>query len=102
MKWKNRLAFCRHVALLLLACAVSWSQETSAVRIQGGAIGAGAGVFRFETGQAVGGAHFGLVIGGGQEDVGASLLKACDSNQDGAVTPVELRAAMLAWFQSAD
>jgi Ca2+-binding EF-hand superfamily protein len=35
-------------------------------------------------------------------DVGSSLLKACDTNQDGVATVTEVKAALLNWFQQAD
>ena len=35
-------------------------------------------------------------------DVGSSLLKACDINQDGAATVTEVKFALLNWFQQAD
>jgi len=36
------------------------------------------------------------------QDVGSSLLKACDTNQDGAATITEVKLALLNWFQQAD
>src|SRR5215510_8430188 len=35
-------------------------------------------------------------------DVGSSLLKACDTNQDGAATITEVKFVLLNWFQQAD
>jgi Ca2+-binding EF-hand superfamily protein len=35
-------------------------------------------------------------------DVGSSLLKACDTNQDGAATVTEVKFALLNWFQQTD
>jgi Ca2+-binding EF-hand superfamily protein len=42
-----------------------------------------------------------MIVFNGQ-DVGASLLKVCDINQDGAATVSEVKAALLNWFQQAD
>jgi Ca2+-binding EF-hand superfamily protein len=41
-----------------------------------------------------------LVFNG--QDIGSSLLKACDTNQDGTASASELNAALLNWFQQAD
>jgi Ca2+-binding EF-hand superfamily protein len=41
-----------------------------------------------------------MVLNG--QDIGSSLLKACDTNQDGVADPSELNAALLTWFQQAD
>jgi hypothetical protein len=46
-------------------------------------------------------AHGVMIVFGGQ-DVGSSLLKACDVNQDDAATATEVKAALLNWFQQAD
>jgi Ca2+-binding EF-hand superfamily protein len=45
--------------------------------------------------------HGVMILFGGQ-DVGSSLLKACDVNQDGVATATEVKAALLNWFQQAD
>jgi len=45
--------------------------------------------------------HGVMILFGGQ-DVGSSLLKACDANQDGVATATEIKAALLNWFQQAD
>jgi Ca2+-binding EF-hand superfamily protein len=42
-----------------------------------------------------------MIVFNGQ-DVGPSLLKVCDINQDGAATVTEVKAALLNWFQQAD
>ena len=42
-----------------------------------------------------------MIVFNGQ-DVGASLLKVCDLNQDGAATLTEVKAALLNWLQQAD
>jgi Ca2+-binding EF-hand superfamily protein len=41
-----------------------------------------------------------MVLNG--QDIGSSLLKACDTNQDGTASASELNAALLNWFQQAD
>jgi len=46
-------------------------------------------------------AHGVMILFGGQ-DVGSSLLKACDVNQDGVATAIEMKAGLLNWFQQAD
>jgi Ca2+-binding EF-hand superfamily protein len=45
--------------------------------------------------------HGVMILFGGQ-DIGSSLLKACDVNQDGVATATEVKAALLNWFQQAD
>jgi Ca2+-binding EF-hand superfamily protein len=44
--------------------------------------------------------HVMMVLHG--QNIGASLLKACDTNQDGAAIATEVKAALLNWFQRAD
>src|SRR5262249_2887010 len=46
-------------------------------------------------------AHGVMIVLNGQ-DVGSSLLKACDINEDGVTTLTEVKAALLNWFQQAD
>ena len=46
-------------------------------------------------------AHGVMIVLNGQ-DVGSSLLKACDINQDGVATITEVKFALLNWFQQAD
>jgi Ca2+-binding EF-hand superfamily protein len=41
-----------------------------------------------------------MVLNG--QDIGSSLLKACDTNQDRMASASELNAALLNWFQQAD
>jgi Ca2+-binding EF-hand superfamily protein len=36
------------------------------------------------------------------QDIGSSLLKTCDTNQDGTSSASEVSAALLSWFQQAD
>jgi len=45
---------------------------------------------------------YGVMIVLNGQDVGSSLLKACDTNQDGAATITEVKFALLNWFQQAD
>jgi Ca2+-binding EF-hand superfamily protein len=42
-----------------------------------------------------------MIVFNGQ-NIGASLLKACDANQDGAASESEVNAALLNWFHQAD
>jgi Ca2+-binding EF-hand superfamily protein len=44
--------------------------------------------------------HVMMVLHG--EDIGSSLLRACDTNHDGAASTGEVNAALLNWFQQAD
>jgi Ca2+-binding EF-hand superfamily protein len=57
--------------------------------------GAGGGVIAGVPGRGV------MIVFGGQ-DVGSSLLNACDINQDGAATATEVKAVLLNWLQQAD
>jgi Ca2+-binding EF-hand superfamily protein len=41
-----------------------------------------------------------MVLNG--QDIGSSLLKACDTNQDGTASASELNATLLNWFQQSD
>jgi hypothetical protein len=43
-----------------------------------------------------------MVFAAGGNDISAMLMKACDTSQDGAVTPTELKAAFVTWFHRAD
>jgi Ca2+-binding EF-hand superfamily protein len=45
---------------------------------------------------------YGVMIVLNGQDVGSSLLKTCDVNQDGAATATEVKAALLNWFQQTD
>jgi Ca2+-binding EF-hand superfamily protein len=45
---------------------------------------------------------YGVMIVLNELDVGSSLLKACDTNQDGAATITEVKYVLLNWFQQAD
>jgi hypothetical protein len=44
--------------------------------------------------------HVMMVLHG--QDIGSSLLRACDTNQDGAASTAEVNAALLNWFQQTD
>ena len=41
-----------------------------------------------------------MVLNG--QDIGSSLLKTCDTNQDGTASASEMSAALLTWFQQVD
>src|SRR5688572_2864620 len=98
---------------LLAGCLAILSQTANAqpvrgrVFIQNGAVGAGGGAVGGFTQRIDGpgsGRGIAIMIGGpeGGIDVGASLLKACDANQDGAAAPDELRNGLLNWFRQSD
>lgn len=44
----------------------------------------------------------GGVAFGSQAELGALLMKGCDAERDGAVTPAKLKAAVQTWFERAD
>jgi hypothetical protein len=67
------------------------AQEGPGITIKDAAGGVIAGV----PGQAV------MMVLNGQ-NIGASLLKVCDTNQDGVAIATEVKAALLNWFQQAD
>jgi hypothetical protein len=67
------------------------AQEGTGITIKDGAGGAIAGVPAPD---------FMMVLNG--QNIGASLLKICDTNQDGAAIATEVKAALLNWFQQAD
>lgn len=75
----------------------TFGQNGSTVGVAGG--GSGFGVIHGSAGPGQG-QHVAIFAGG--NDVSALLMKACDTNQDGAVTPVELKAALVTWFLHAD
>ena len=54
------------------------------------------------TGAIAGVPAYGVMIVLNGQDVGSSLLKACDINQDGVATLTEVKFALLNWFQQAD
>ena len=54
------------------------------------------------TGAIAGVPAYGVMIVLNGQDVGSSLLKACDINQDGVATLTEVKVALLNWFQQAD
>src|SRR5215510_8352446 len=53
------------------------------------------------TGAIAGVPAYGVMIALNGQDVGSSLLKACDINQDGVATPTEVKFALLNWLQQA-
>src|ERR1041385_6787089 len=63
--------------------------------------GPGIGFGFFHRTDGSGAAHGIMIVLNGQ-DVGASLLKVCDTNQDGAADIGEVKAALLNWYQQAD
>src|SRR5262245_737324 len=54
------------------------------------------------TGAIAGVPAYGVMIVLNGQDVGSSLLKGCDTNQDGTATITEVKFALLNWFQQAD
>jgi len=87
MSWRTMYLF---VGFLAFGHAAN-AQEGTGITIQNAAGGMIAGV----PAQGV------MIVLNGQ-DVGSSLLKACDTNQDGAATITEVKVALLNWFQQAD
>jgi len=99
---------------VIAGCLVAMSpaanaQGVRAVRTIPGGVGGGAGSGAvFESVHLPDGSgqqrNFMIAIGGpgGPIDVGSSLLKACDANQDGAATPDEMKNGLAVWFQKAD
>jgi hypothetical protein len=92
---------------LLALSQTAQAQETRYFKVRGGAPGGGqAGAFGGGIGfvqefNGAGPARGVMIMLNGQ-DVGASLLTACDTNQDGAATITELKAALSNWFQQTD
>src|SRR6516165_6718659 len=84
-------------AMYLLMGFMAFSHEANAQESPGittlGAAGSGA---------IAGVPPYGVMIVLNGLDVGSSLLKACDTNQDGAATITEVKFALLNWFQQAD
>ena len=93
-------------AVLLLVAAFAVFVHTARAQQNGGPFIVTGGEFGFGVGHGTagpgrpGGGGFAMAIDGKAFD--ALLMKACDTNQDGAVTSVELKAAIVTWFQSAD
>ncbi|MBI4657293.1 MAG: hypothetical protein HY735_00340 [Verrucomicrobia bacterium] len=80
---------------LLVAGLLTLSHTASAQQPIGGSTGgSGRGV--------AGPGPQGGVAFASQAELGALLIKGCDANRDGAVTPAELKAAVQTWFQRAD
>lgn len=95
-------------SLMALGLAAD-AQQIRAVRTIQGGVGGGAGaeqgigfVQHIEGSGSERGIH--IVIGGpgGSIDIGAALLKTCDTNQDGAATPEEVKVDLVNWFRQAD
>jgi len=55
-----------------------------------------------DSGSIAGVPAYGVMLVFNELDVGSSLLKACDTNQDGVATVTEVKYALLNWFQQAD
>src|SRR5262249_13505374 len=90
-------------ATCLLASIVALGQATHAQETRAvGTIQGGAGAFHFFHKTDGGGPAQGVVIVINGQDIGASLLNACDSNQDGTATAEEVNYALLNWFRQAD
>ena len=93
MKIQRTSTMSRLAIYLLASCLVALGQRANAQ---------GSGDI---TTKSVGGAgvpaHGVFMIFNGQ-DIGSSLLKACDANQDGIASASEVNAALLNWFQQAD
>jgi Ca2+-binding EF-hand superfamily protein len=88
MSWRTMYLL---MGFMALGHAVN-AQESLGITTRGAA---GGGVIAGVPGHGV------MIVFNGQ-DVGSSLLKACDVNQDGAATATEVKAALLNWFQQAD
>lgn len=98
---------------LLVGCLAALSQAANAqevggrVLIRNGVVVSGGGSGA-EFGQRIDGSgpqrSVRIVIGGpdGAIDIGESLLKTCDTNQDGAATPEEVKVGLVNWLQHAD
>lgn len=98
---------------LLAGCLTVLIQAANAqpvggrIFIQNGAAGAGtgpAGGFTQRIDGPGSGRGIAIMIGGpdGGIDVGASLLKACDINQDGVAAPDEVKVGLVNWFRQTD
>jgi len=93
---------------LLLGFLIALARTANAQQFRSGVVG---GVTVSGGGQGIGFTQhfegsgpqqgFSIVING-QGDVGASLLKICDTNQDGGAALIEVKAALVDWFPKAD
>jgi Ca2+-binding EF-hand superfamily protein len=92
-------------AMWLLAGLTVLSQATDAQQVRsfrgGGVAGGARQGFFVQKFDGSGPARGVMIVINGQ-DVGASLLKACDANQDGTASADEVKGALLNWFQQAD
>jgi Ca2+-binding EF-hand superfamily protein len=96
MRIQSSSTVSRWMICSLAGCLITLGQTTNAqdygnttTRSTGTGTGAGVparGVFMIFNGQ----------------DIGSSLLKACDTNQDGMASASELNTALLSWFQQTD
>src|SRR5436190_10140200 len=100
-------AMCLFAGCLLALSQMANAQETRYIRVRGGAPGGGqAGAFSGGVGfvqefNGAGPARGVMIMLNGQ-DVGASLLKAFDTNQDSVATIAEVKSGLLNWFQQTD
>jgi hypothetical protein len=82
---------------------VAHAQEDGPVRtIQGGIGGGAGGSVKFVQRIDGSGPERGVMIVINGQDIGTSLLKVCDTNQDGAATADEVKAALSNWFGQTD
>jgi hypothetical protein len=81
------------------------AQGVRAVRTIPGGVGGGVGVQSVQEFDGSG-PHRGFMVAiggpGGPIDIGGSLLKVCDANQDGLATADETKNGLATWFQKAD
>jgi hypothetical protein len=92
MRMQRSSTMSRRAIYLLTGCLMTLGQAVNAQDGQG-----------ITTREIAGGvpAHGVMIVFNGQ-DIGASLLKASDANQDSVATATEVKAALLNWFQQAD
>jgi Ca2+-binding EF-hand superfamily protein len=93
MKIKRSSTVSQWVVCLLAGCLIAAGQMASAQEY-------GQIITKSDTGGGMPVRGVFMVLNG--QDIGSSLLKACDTNQDGATSASELNAALLNWFQQAD
>lgn len=89
-------------AICVLAGCLTVLSQTANAQSFGSRRNAGRGVKRGNDISGPQHAFEGRVGGFTLREIGASLLKTCDTNQDGIAAPSEVKIAMLNWFQHAD
>jgi Ca2+-binding EF-hand superfamily protein len=92
MKIQHASTRSHSIVYLLASCLMALGQMANAQD--------SGGITTNSTGGGVPGRGIFMVVNG--QDIGSSLLKACDTNQDGAASASELNATLLNWFQQAD